>query len=777
MVAMLSLPQRGAAYSIRRQLGTAFRNPAPYTAALRLSRSSLTDRRPRFFSLDARKRDPNDSYSVDDLAARARNSNERPMPPVLDSQDEDEGYGAYDYVPDVYDLQDMTQQDTLPDAFVEESPPQPVSPTMVRDDDMRKVTKKPTVRKVTKKPTIRAPVSAPVEEPVEVMELAAIVEEEAVDQPKEPTKPRSRYSPPPRSAVVEEEAVDQPKEPTTPRSRYSPPPRSEMMSAPVPADKPKETTAFRSRYPPRSEMMMAPAASPTPADGSKEPTTPRSRYGPPPRSEMMTATATHFHAARVVTGTMDGYLEKAAYGQGATNELDSIKQQMADLEKEIYLENKEVEFNINSPIQVSIVLYGYSGESTNKDVLEAMGGAGNRIADLILKYRTLKSSVKRMERKQTNKENKTHVVSAMTVARPNETQEEADPLMLLDASAYIFRAYYSMPPTHRADGMPTGAVMGFCNMLNRLILNRMVSGERPRLVLVFDSPGKTFRHDIYPEYKGNRKAAPMDLIPQFDLIRDAATAYGIPQIEAPTFEADDVIATLATMALEEGVDANILSGDKDLLQLVTGKDEVPSVHIIDPMTMSRVTYDQVFEKWGVGPEDLGDVLGLAGDSADNIPGVPGIGPKIAATLISEYGSLDKLLEQVDSVKQKARREKLKANADQARLSRVLVELERKVPMEMMTFPEGMAKAAELRMEAFDSDRLLKFYDQMSFRDLKRRVEGRLKQDGPTRSPPSLEQDGPTRSPPSRSSPPARSSYTKRPKTDIPRPEDYADVPF
>jgi DNA polymerase-1 len=179
------------------------------------------------------------------------------------------------------------------------------------------------------------------------------------------------------------------------------------------------------------------------------------------------------------------------------------------------------------------------------------------------------------------------------------------------------------------------------------------------------------------------------------------------------------------MALEEGVDTNILSGDKDLMQLVTAKDEMPSCHIIDPMTMSRVTYDQVVEKWGVPPEHLGDLLALAGDSSDNIPGVPGIGPKIAAALIDEFGSLEKLLEQMDSVKQKARREKLKANVDQARMSRILVELERNVPMEIMTFPEGIVKAGELRMEAIDGDRLMKMYDQMGFKDLKRRVEPRL----------------------------------------------------
>jgi len=128
---------------------------------------------------------------------------------------------------------------------------------------------------------------------------------------------------------------------------------------------------------------------------------------------------------------------------------------------------------------------------------------------------------------------------------------------------------YAYPPLHRSDGTPIGAVLGFCNMLNRLVLNNMMKGEQPRIALVFDAKGKTFRHDIYEEYKANRPPAPVDLVPQFGLIREVAKAYGIPQIEAPNFEADDVIATLATMALKEGLDANVLSGDKDLMQLVT----------------------------------------------------------------------------------------------------------------------------------------------------------------------------------------------------------------
>jgi len=213
--------------------------------------------------------------------------------------------------------------------------------------------------------------------------------------------------------------------------------------------------------------------------------------------------------------------------------------------------------------------------------------------------RAVQNQIRRLKRREANISRGTHVKSAATVVRdsasdssrsPSRRPKEvhSDPLMLVDASSYIFRAYYSMPPIHRSDGMPIGAVMGFCNMLNKLTLDQLVDGKEPRLLLVFDAPGKTFRHGIYQEYKKNRPDAPMDLIPQFGLVREAAKAYGIHAIEASTYEADDVIATLARMALSEGIDVNIFSGDKDLMQLVSEKGEIPSVHLIDPGTMSRV---------------------------------------------------------------------------------------------------------------------------------------------------------------------------------------------
>lgn len=173
------------------------------------------------------------------------------------------------------------------------------------------------------------------------------------------------------------------------------------------------------------------------------------------------------------------------------------------------------------------------------------------------------------------------------------------------------------------------------------------------------------------------------------------------------------------------------------------------------MTMSRVSHDVVVSKWGVTPDQLGDVLALAGDSADNIPGVPGIGPKIAATLIGEYGSLEKLLDQADTVKQKGRRQKLIDNIENARLSRQLVELERELPLEKMTFPVNLTSAAELRMAPLDGDRLLAFYEDMGLKDMRRRVEARLKQKKVSR----------------------KKYNNKRPKATIPKPDDYKDVPF
>jgi len=398
------------------------------------------------------------------------------------------------------------------------------------------------------------------------------------------------------------------------------------------------------------------------------------------------------------------------------------------------------EFNINSPTQVSKILFDGNKQSTSKAVLEAIASNSNaphrELADLILTYRQLTRSKQRTERKQAAKEKRQNTEPTLDL--------DDDPLILVDASAYIFRAYYSMPPIHRGDGMPTGAVLGFCNMLHRLCLQ----DKEPRLVLVFDAPGPNFRHALYPDYKANREAPPMDLLPQFSLIRNQmATAYGLPCMEAPGMEADDVIASLAHQAKECGLRTEILSGDKDLMQLVDDQ-----VCMIDPVNLNRILVDDVVDKWGVEPGLLGDVLALAGDTADNVPGVPGIGPKTAALLLQQFETLANLLENTDQVKQAGRRKKLEEFKTQARLSRKLVELDRTV---RLTFPDGVSDVTELRMQPVDSQRLLSFCDEMGFRDLKNRLQSRI--EGVERQ--------------------RRQKKTPRPKATIPKPEEFADVPF
>lgn len=272
----------------------------------------------------------------------------------------------------------------------------------------------------------------------------------------------------------------------------------------------------------------------------------------------------------------------------------------------------------------------------------------------------------------------------------------------------------------------TGATLGVCNLLNKLILTPLLKGEQPRVVMVFDSKdGTNFRKILYPDYKANRQACPEDLIPQFDFVKEAADAYGILTLEAAGYEADDVIATIATKAMEEGTHVNILSGDKDLMQLVTMDNGGACIELIDPMKMVRYSHEKVIEQWGVEPSQLADVLALAGDSSDNIPGVPGIGPKIAASLIQEYGTLENVLECVDEIKQKARKQKIKENVEKATLSRQLVELERNIPSESITFSSQFDTVSDFRTQPLQIERLLQFYDSMGFKDLKSRVKSRL----------------------------------------------------
>lgn len=277
--------------------------------------------------------------------------------------------------------------------------------------------------------------------------------------------------------------------------------------------------------------------------------------------------------------------------------------------------------------------------------------------------------------------------TAIQPSAPPRSVTAGDHVYLIDGSTFIFRAYFAMFKAAqargraftRSDGTPVGAVMAFCNMLWK-VLREGIDGADARpthLAVVFDYSGQTFRNEIYDQYKANRDEPPEELIPQFPLIRDAVRAFGLIPIEQQGFEADDLIATYARQAVEAGADVTIISGDKDLMQVVG-----PKVGMYDPMPGNerRIGRDEVIAKFGVGPERVVDVQSLAGDSTDNVPGVPGIGIKTAATLIQEFGDLDTLLANAASIKQQMRRERLMQYADQARMSRQLVRLDDQVPV-------------------------------------------------------------------------------------------------
>ncbi|MDC0145804.1 DNA polymerase I [Amylibacter sp.] len=286
-------------------------------------------------------------------------------------------------------------------------------------------------------------------------------------------------------------------------------------------------------------------------------------------------------------------------------------------------------------------------------------------------------------------------------------------LHLIDGSGFIFRAYHALPPlTRKSDGLPVGAVSGFCNMLFKIIEDQKGSNAPTHLVVVFDAKGKTFRSDIYPEYKMNRPPAPEDLIPQFPLTRDATRAFGLACIEQEGFEADDIMATLAVQAREAGGQVTIVSSDKDLMQLVGN-----GVEMYDAMKNKRIGPEQVEEKFGVAPNRVIDVQSLAGDSVDNVPGAPGIGVKTAALLINEYGDLDSLLERASEIKQPKRRETLIENADQIRTSRDLVTL--KTDMEMD------CDFDDFQVQAPDPEVVLKFLSEMEFRTMSARIANKL----------------------------------------------------
>ncbi len=244
-------------------------------------------------------------------------------------------------------------------------------------------------------------------------------------------------------------------------------------------------------------------------------------------------------------------------------------------------------------------------------------------------------------------------------------------LYLIDASGFIFRAYHALPSLTRADGTPIGAVLGYANMLIKVLREHSPS----HIAVVFDVSRRTFRNDIYPQYKANRDETPPDLIPQFALVRDVTTAFNLPQIEVEGFEADDVIATMARQAAAKGMDVTIISSDKDLMQLIA-----PTIRMYDPIKNMPVMADAVLAKFGVTPDKVVDIQALAGDATDNVPGVPGIGVKTAAELINTYGSLENLLAHAGEIKQPKRRESLENHAEAARISMRLVTLADNVPL-------------------------------------------------------------------------------------------------
>ena len=286
-------------------------------------------------------------------------------------------------------------------------------------------------------------------------------------------------------------------------------------------------------------------------------------------------------------------------------------------------------------------------------------------------------------------------------------------LHLIDGSGFIFRAYHALPPlTRKSDGLPVGAVSGFCNMLFKIIEDQKGSNAPTHLVVVFDAKGKTFRSDIYPEYKMNRPPAPEDLVPQFPLTRDATRAFGLACIEQEGFEADDIMATLAIQARDAGGHVTIVSSDKDLMQLVGN-----GVEMYDAMKNKRIGSEQVVEKFGVGPNRVIDVQSLAGDSVDNVPGAPGIGIKTAALLINEYGDLDSLLERASEIKQPKRRETLIDNADQIRTSRDLVTLKTDMKMD--------CDLDDFAVHAPDPEVMLNFLSEMEFRTMSARIANKF----------------------------------------------------
>ncbi len=292
-------------------------------------------------------------------------------------------------------------------------------------------------------------------------------------------------------------------------------------------------------------------------------------------------------------------------------------------------------------------------------------------------------------------------------------------LHLIDGSAFIFRAYHALPPlTRKSDGLPIGAVSGFCNMLHRYVEGNHGPDAPTHVAVIFDKGSHTFRNDIYDQYKANREAMPEDLRPQIPLTREATEAFNIACKEMEGYEADDIIATLAVQAREAGGRVTIISSDKDLMQLVGG-----GVEMLDAMKNRRIDVDGVHEKFGVGPERVVDVQALAGDSVDNVPGAPGIGIKTAALLINEFGTLEDLLDRAEEIKQPKRRETLIEKRDQIEMSKRLVQLDCATPIDFTL--------DDLEVRDADPEKLMPFLAAMEFRTLTKRIADQLGVEAPT----------------------------------------------
>ena len=286
--------------------------------------------------------------------------------------------------------------------------------------------------------------------------------------------------------------------------------------------------------------------------------------------------------------------------------------------------------------------------------------------------------------------------------------QKTDHFYLIDGSGYIFRAYYALPPlTRKSDGLPTGAVSGFCSMLFKLLEDSKSNENKQKpthFAVIFDSARKTFRNEIYSDYKANRSEAPDDLAPQFDYIRKSVLAFNLPSVDLINYEADDLIATYVDQILKKGAKVTIVSSDKDLMQLFK-KD----VRIFDPMKNKFISDQDVQNKFGVDPNKVIDVQALAGDSSDNVPGVPGIGVKTAAELINKYGNLETLLKSANEIKQNKRRETLIENKDKALISKKLVTLRHDAPVDR--------DLTEFKLKEIDKDKLYKFLREMEFNRL------------------------------------------------------------